>query len=375
MKATVFPGVEAETMRAAVAWDDAGALGVETCGVPVPAAGEVLVRIAACGICHTDLGAAKKRLNTPLPRILGHEGAGVVEAVGPGVISLQPGDHVILSYLWCGVCALCRAGHPYYCTHARSLNFGGEGTSQKSVTCCDTVVGIGFFGQSSFAGFALANQRNAVKIDPATPWEIAAAVGCGVQTGAGTVLNVLNPRAGQNIAIFGAGTVGLAAVMAAKIAGCRHIIAIDIHPSRLELAAAVGATDVIVSTGDIAGKVRDITANKLDFAIDTTGVPEIVTAMVDALAPLGRAACVAAPNFGAPYHFNSTQFLTKGLALFGVVQGQSIASEFLIKLLDYWNAGRLPLEKIIRMFDFEDVGTALLSLENAEVVKPVLMMR
>ena len=375
MSDTALPDMKAETMRAAVAWDDARALRVETCGVPVPGAGEVLVRIAACGICHTDLGAAKKRLNTPLPRILGHEGAGVVEAVGPGVGALQPGDHVILSYLWCGACETCLAGHPYYCMQARSLNFGGEGTSQKGVACREGTVGIGFFGQSSFAHFALATERNAVKIDPATPWEIAAAAGCGVQTGAGTVLNVLKPLAGQNIAIFGAGTVGLAAVMAAKIAGCRHIVAIDVHQSRLDLAAAVGATGLVVSTGNVAADVRAVAGNRLDFAIDTTGVPEIVAAMVDALAPLGRAACVAAPNFGAPYHFNSTQLLVKGITLVGVLQGQSIASEFLVRLLDYWKAGQLPIDRIINTFDFEDIGSALRSLENGAIVKPVLLMR
>ena len=216
---------------------------------------EIQVKIEAAGICHTDEAAQMQQLPVPLPAVLGHEGAGVVEAVGSAVTEFKPGDHVALSYASCGSCGPCVAGRPYACENMVGLNFMGvmpDGTRRHTL---DGVRLGSFFSQSSFATRAVVKARNAVKVDRDLDLGLVAPFGCGVQTGAGIVLNSLKPEFGSSIAVFGCGTVGMSAIMAARIAGCRNIVAVGGNPRSLELALEVGATHAINrrETEDIPG--------------------------------------------------------------------------------------------------------------------------
>src|SRR5262245_31404181 len=204
-------------IRAAVATAKSEPFAIEALEIDDPRDDEVLVRMVGVGICHTDLIVRDQYYPTPLPAVLGHEGAGVVERVGARVTKVQPGDHVVLSYLSCGTCPNCQRGQMFYCPQLFALNFGGGRLDgSKALRRRDSAISSHFFGQSSFATRAIANQRNAVKVSPDAPLHLLGPLGCGIQTGAGAVMNSLNPRAGSSIAVFGAGAVGTSAIMAAR---------------------------------------------------------------------------------------------------------------------------------------------------------------
>src|SRR3954466_13651735 len=207
---------------------------------------EVLVKVAAAGICHTDLIVRDQWYPVPLPAVLGHEGAGVVEHVGTNVAKVAAGDRVGVSFHSCGACPKCTTGRPMYCDDFFARNFGAtrpDGTTALSRG--DQSIHSHFFGQSSFATYAVATERNVVKLPEDVPLEVAAPFGCGIQTGAGAILNVMRPPAGASVAVFGTGTVGLAAIMAAAVAGATTIIGIDLNAARLELARELGATHTV----------------------------------------------------------------------------------------------------------------------------------
>src|ERR1700753_1613163 len=253
---------------------------------------EVLVKIAACGVCHTDLSLRDQLFPSPLPIVLGHEGAGVVEAVG---------DRVTLTYTSCGHCRNCLSGVPAHCYEHAERNFGSQrpdGTT--AITLDGERVASHFFGQSSFATHAVAVERTVLAIDDDVPFELVAPFGCGVQTGAGTVLNVFRPQAGTSIAVFGAGCVGMSAVMAARVAGCTRVIAVDLVRSRLDLALELGATDAL-NAGQTRAvpAIQELTGGGAEFSMDATGVPTVLRQAVDCTRPLGTTAIVGSPAPGS----------------------------------------------------------------------------
>jgi aryl-alcohol dehydrogenase len=218
---------ENRIIKAAIVRETGGAMSIEDVMIGQPADDEVLVRIVASGICHTDLSVRDQLLPMPLPAVLGHEGSGVVEAVGRSVTNVAPGDHVVMSYAYCGSCDLCHSGHPAHCENVLPQCFGGsraDGTTGIT-DATGTPVHDHFFAQSSFAQYSLANMRNVVKVPKDLPLDLLAPLGCGLQTGAGAVLQALKVRPGSSFVAFGLGAVGLAAVMAAKIAGATKVIA------------------------------------------------------------------------------------------------------------------------------------------------------
>lgn len=235
------------TTRAAVVESGGAPFTLTAVELAEPGPHEVLVRVVATGLCHTDLGAASGGLPFPLPGVLGHEGAGVVEEVGSAVTGVVPGDHVVLSFTSCGDCRNCRGGHPAYCATWLPLNLiGGRRADGSSTISRDgEPLGGHFFGQSSFAERALVDERSLVKVDPDVPLESIAPLGCGVQTGVGAVWNVLKPRLGDTIVVLGAGAVGLSAVMAAALTPATRIIAVDRVAERLSLAEELGATHTV----------------------------------------------------------------------------------------------------------------------------------
>ncbi|XHR27936.1 MAG: NAD(P)-dependent alcohol dehydrogenase [Chthoniobacteraceae bacterium] len=353
------------TIQAALARDpgSARAFRMEPVGLDAPRPGELLVRIAACGICHTDIGFAGSS-SGGLPQILGHEGAGVVEQTGARVRGLRPGDHVVLSYQSCGRCAACRRGSPAHCARFWELNFDGERLDGSNAY--HGARGH-FFGQSSFATYALATPRNTVKVPKTLPLELLAPLGCGFQTGAGTILNSLRVRRGSSVAIFGAGSVGLAAVMAARIARAGVIIAVDLRPARLRLARELGATHALLSNGRLAGALRKIVPGGVDYALEITGEPGVFDVAIETLAPGGALANIAVPGADASR-------LQPGQRMVEIIQGDAVPQVFIPKMIRYYQAGRFPIDRLIRVYPFSEINRAFADSESGRAIKAVLRM-
>jgi aryl-alcohol dehydrogenase len=336
---------------------------------------EVLVRNIASGICHTDLICRDQLYPVPLPAVLGHEGAGIIEAVGTGVTNFAIGDRVAMSYDSCGTCPTCSRALEFYCHEFFEYNFAASRPADgSSVLSRDgATVNAHFFGQSSFATESVARERNIVKLDDTIPFEIAAPFGCGIQTGAGSVLNVMRPPAGSSIAVFGAGAVGLSAVMAAKIAGCTTIIAVDIRSSRLEAALDVGATHVVDSLKtDPVEAIRALTGAGVAFSLEATGVPAALRAAVDCLAPAGVCGVTGAPAFGTEVSLDVNAILAGGRVVRGIVEGESVPTEFFPQLIEHWREGRFPVDQLMTYYDFDQIDQAAKDAEAGLVIKPVL---
>lgn len=360
-------------IQAAVSRDARRPPELETLEIEEPRAGEVLVRMVATGICHTDINV-HERDRTPKPVVLGHEGAGIVERIGPDVTRLVPGDRVILSANFCGECPSCRVNAHSYCYELMPRNFGGrrmDGSTPLSQE--GTPINARFFGQSSFATYSLADERSAVKAPEDLPLELLGPLACGVMTGAGSVINSLAVRPGQSIAIFGAGAVGLSAVMAARIVGATRIIALDIVPARLDLARELGATDVIdTSSGGAAQVIRQLTRHGVDFTFNTTRSAEIFAQAMESLAPRGVAGFVGAPV--GPWTPDLFQILSGGRTLRGIIGGDSSPGAFIPLLMEYYRQGRLPFDRLIRCYPFAEIDRAFSDCEHGTTIKAVLRM-
>jgi len=341
-----------------------------------PRADEVLVRIVGTGLCHTDLICRDQWYPVPLPAVLGHEGAGVVEAVGPAVTKVAPGDHVVLSFVACGQCAACREGAPAYCGRLYDLNFSGARADDTNALTEDGAPVHGhFFGQSSFATHALAYERNVVKVDPSAPLELLGPLGCGIQTGAGAVLKSLHPHAGSSIVVFGVGSVGLAAVMAAHVAGCTTIVAVDLKPSRLEAAQRVGATHTIDPsvTDNVVEAIHDLTGGGAQYSLETTASPKVFRQAVDCLAQRGVCGLIGAAALGTEASFDMNTILF-GRTIRGIIEGDSVPDLFIPKLVELILQGRFPLAEIVTQYKLGDINTAAEHSLDGTSIKPVLVM-
>jgi aryl-alcohol dehydrogenase len=368
MSATAITAAVVETAGA-----DFELAAVELAGLQ---ADEVRVRIAASGICHTDLLIRDGSFPTPMPVVLGHEGAGVVEEIGAAVTRVAVGDRVACSYASCGACATCATGRPFYCAEFFERNFlatRADGTTALSHD--GTPVHSHFFGQSSFATGAIVPERSVVAIPDDVPFEVIAPFGCGVQTGAGGVINVLRPRPGSSLAVFGAGGVGLSAVMAAVICGCGPIITVDVRPARLELAQELGATHVINANDvDPVLAIRELTGGGVEASLETSGVPGVLRQAVDVLGPDATCGLIGAPPLGTEEALDVNAVLSVGRCVRGIVEGHSVPEVFIPKLIEFWRAGRLPIERLVRAYDFDQINQAADDALDGKVVKPVLRM-
>jgi aryl-alcohol dehydrogenase len=350
---------------------------LESAELDAPRPDEVLVRIAAAGVCHTDIVAREGSFPFALPAVLGHEGAGVVEAVGSAVTKVKPGDRVALTFRSCGACDHCHSGDPAYCYTMPALNYiGMRPDGSKSIHKDGADISSNFFGQSSFATHALAYERNVVKLPEDIPFEIAAPLGCGVQTGAGSVMIALDAAKGSSILILGGGAVGLSAVMGAAIQGCGAIIVLEPHAARRALAMELGATHAIdpAASPDLAAAVRAILPLGVDYAFDTTGRPETLTATMACLAPKGVFGIVGIPPAGTPMPGDLSTVLTFGQTVRGIIEGDSDPDAFLPTLIEHWRAGRLPLEKLVKTFAFAEINAAIAAQHHGDCVKVVLTL-
>lgn len=362
-------------IRAAVVREKSGAFMVEQLSLQEPRDEEVLVRIHGVGVCHTDLVCRDQFFPVPLPCVFGHEGSGIVEKVGAAVTKVQPGDSVVLSFSSCRRCASCLEGKPGYCHELYQQNFlgtrrdGSCGLSQDG-----TAIHGHFFGQSSFATHALALERNTVKVEADVPLWLLGPLGCGVQTGAGAVLNALRPRAGSSIAVFGAGTVGLSAVMAARLCGCTPIIVVDPLPARRELARELGATHVIDPRAESPVEaIRTITGSGALFSLECTGLPAVVRQAVDSLTLTGVCGVMGVSPLGTEISLDLNGILF-GRALRGIIEGDSVPDEFIPRLCRLFQEGRFPFDRLVTPFAFEDIQEAVEASERGSVVKAVLKL-
>lgn len=360
-------------IRAAVVKEQSGPFLLEELETDVLRDNEILVRIAGAGICHTDLICRDQVYPVPLPCVFGHEGSGVVEQTGSAVNKVAPGDHVVLSFRSCGLCEACIKGDLTHCINIFPCNFSGardDGTT--TLKGKSGPVHGSFFSQSSFANYAISTETNTVKVRDDIPIELLGPLGCGIQTGAGAVMNTLKPEAASSIVIFGCGSVGLAAVMAAQVVGCTTIIAVDPLQQRLELARHLGATHTIdPKQMDAVEQVQEITGAGAQYSLECTGLPAVLRQAVDALSVTGVCGLVGAapPGTECTFDMNSIMF---GRTVRGIIEGDSNPDIFIPQLIELYRQGRFPIDKLVTFYPLDQIDQAIKDMESGKVVKPVL---
>lgn len=364
-------------IEAAVAHSPDQDFEIEQLELDDPRADEVRVRIKAVGICHTDLLAKSQVLPIALPAVFGHEGAGIVDAVGEDIEGIVVGDHVALSFRSCGVCRNCKKPRPSHCAKLAVLNFIGsrpDGTTALSLE--GERVSSHFFGQSAFASHVITSKDNLILIDNKVPFEIAAPLGCGGQTGIGAVMNTLDVRAGDSALIIGTGSVGLYAVMAAKLVGCSSIIACDTLASRRDMAGELGATALIDPT---LGNLKDQVLNKMpggvDVVIDTTGRPDVLEEAVFCLGMGGQLAMIGVPNSSeVQMPGKAIEFFNRGASISTVLEGDANPQTIIPMILQKFSEGVLPIDRIVKTYPFREINQAISDQHSGCCIKPVLLM-
>ncbi|PZG56092.1 alcohol dehydrogenase [Spongiactinospora gelatinilytica] len=364
-------------VRAAVVARPGGAFVIESLDMEAPRHDEVLVRITASGMCRTDLHIRDQTYPVPLPVVAGHEGVGVVEEVGSAISSFRPGQRVILSYPRCDQCAACLAARPQYCAHGFALSFGGSrrdgSTALRDPRSAGPVHGH-IFQQSSFASHALTWPSNLVPVPDGVPLEAMAPLACGMQTGAGAVVNVLRPAPGSSLLIVGCGSVGFAALMIAARLGLSHLIVVDPDPGRLRLARELGATCALdPRDGAVYDQIADICPDGVSYAIDTSASPDAISGAVAALAMDGTLVLLGAPPTGTTASVDLNTILN-GRTIRGVIQGDAVPQLFIPSLIELHRRGLFPMDRIVTYYDFDQINQAAADMESGSTIKPVLRM-
>ena len=362
--------------QAAIIEEQGGQFVLDKVEVEAPRVGEVLVKISSAGMCHTDLTVRDQYYPTPIPVVLGHEGAGIIEKVGPGVTDLSVGDRVVLSFSYCGKCNNCLSGEQAYCPDLFALNFGGRRLDGSTpITRNGEDVNAMFFGQSSFSTYSIVRQQNCVKVAEDAPLDLLGPLGCGIQTGAGAILNVLKAEPGSSVAIFGVGSVGLSAVMAAKLSGVLKIIAVDLNADRLKKARELGATHTINGGEKNAlEEIQALTGGGVDYAVDTTAIPGVLRTAVDSVHVRGTCAVVGGAPLGTEFNLDMNNMLF-GRKVVGLVEGSSIPQIFIPRLIEFHKAGLFPFDELVTNYDFDNINEAVRDTETTgKAIKAVLKM-
>jgi aryl-alcohol dehydrogenase len=363
-------------VTAAVVRERSGPFVIDTLELTDPRPDEVLVRVAASGMCATDLHGRDGYYDTPYPCVFGHEGAGVVEAVGNDVSTVAVGDHVIMSFPWCGTCANCRRDMHSHCQKSFAWKFSGTRPDGSTLLRKNGAPVYGaYFQQSSFSSHTIANERFVVKVRRDAPLDLIGPFACSGQTGAGAVFNSMKPKPGDSFAVFGVGAVGLSGLMAAKVAGCDPIIAVDIHDRRLALARELGATHTINHTGrrDVVAEIRKITGEGVRFSLETSAQPAVFREAVEVLMPAGTCVLLGSARSGTEVTFDMA-FLQFGRVVHGVIQGESHPQEFIPHLVDLLVQGKMPVDRMITFYDIADINRAAQDSASGATIKPVVRM-
>ncbi len=341
-----------------------------------PREDEVLVRVVATGVCHTDIAMRDQVFPVPQPIVLGHEGAGIVAQVGRAVRKVKVGDSVVMTYHSCGHCPSCYSARRSYCHDFFGCNFGGTRADGSTALTSDTEpVHSHFFGQSSFATHALCNQTNVIPVTPDVPLELLGPLACGIQTGAGAVMNALPVRNGNSLAVFGTGSVGLSAVMGAVLCGATTIIAVDLNEERLALALELGATHALNPNDvDVPAVVRRLLPVGVNFSLETTGSPRVIRTAIDILAPLGVCGLLGASPVSAELTLNIAHLMTAGRSVRGIIEGDSVPESFIPTLIELYRQGRFPFDRLVRFYPFEKLNEAIQDSESGRAIKAIVRM-
>lgn len=358
---------------AAVLYEPGGSFQLKTVTLDDLRADELLIRVQASGICHTDIAA--QGLLT-MPAVLGHEGMGIVEQTGSGVDGIKAGDRVIASYGFCNTCPGCYEGKPFICDKSVPTNFGGTRIDGSHTTKLDgSEITASFFQQSSFASHSITSVRNVVRVENNMDSQLLAPLGCGIMTGAGAILNTLKVATMDSLVVFGTGTVGLSAIMAARLAGAAPIIAVDINRERLDLALELGATHALdANETELSGRVSEICPRGARFSLETSGVDQALDDAIECLGMGGVCGMVTVPHYGEKYPFTPFGVFVKAAALQGIFFGSAVPNKFLPQIIEFYQAGRFPYDQLIRSYDFADINQAFADTQSGEVIKPVLLM-
>lgn len=340
-----------------------------------PRDGEILVEIAAAGLCHSDLSVVNGDRPRQLPLVMGHESAGIVRAVGPDVERFEPGDHVISVFVpSCGHCGPCRSGRPALCEPGAAANNTGMLIGGGSRLSRDGETLYHMTGVSCFAEYAVVSQNSLVKIDSSIPLDIAALMGCAVLTGAGAVFNTGDVCPGCSTAVVGLGGVGLSAVMAARVAGAEKIVAVDILPEKLELAKQLGATHTIDSSKEGAlEELRDLTAGGVDTAMDFTGNVNALRFAYDATRRGGATVTAGLPNPKAMLQIPAVGLTGEERTLKGSYLGSGVPSRDIPRFLALHAQGRLPVERLMtEKIRLEDINEGFDRLHEGKAIRQVI---
>ena len=353
-----------------------GPFTIESISVAAPREHEVRVKMVAVGMCHTDL-VARDGFPIPMPIVLGHEGSGIVESVGAKVAGIKPGDHVVLSFNSCDTCPSCAETKPAYCYNFLANNFSGVRPDDGSTPLSQdgVVVHGNFFGQSSFGSYAIAHERNAVVIDKSLPLEIMGPLGCGIQTGAGSVVLSLGLKAGQSLAIFGGGAVGLAGLLGARAIGAGTVIVVEPNEGRRKLALELGATHVIdpKAEADVLGKIKELSGGGVTHAFDTTGIPAVIGTAVETMLPNGMLGLVAVPPPDATLPANMMSMLMRGVGVKYITEGDAAPKTFIPQMVAWYKEGKFPFDRLITKFKFSEINEAAHASEKGGAIKPVMV--
>jgi len=366
---------ERRRARAAVQYGYGERLVVETVDIDPPAPGEVRVKMAATGVCHSDLHALSGVHRYPLPCVLGHEGAGVVDEVGDGVTHVLPGDHVVLSWLpYCGECRMCATGRPALCENVAWAEAGtmADGTVRISR---EGVPIHHFTGQSFFSEFAVVPAQTAIPVDKSLSLVELSILGCAVMTGFGAVVNTAQLRAGQTVTVVGCGGVGLNVVQSAALAGARSIIAVDTVVGALDLARDMGATHTVhaINGVDVVAAIADVTGGGTDHVFEAVGSPRTIELAVQLTARGGQTTLIGMAPEGAIAHFDPLTLLMDERKIVGSWYGSIRPTVDFPVLLDLYEQGKLRISPLIRRITLDEINDAFELLEAGGSARSVVV--
>jgi S-(hydroxymethyl)glutathione dehydrogenase/alcohol dehydrogenase len=360
-------------VKAAVLYNFGEALKIDSLKLRAPAADEVVVKLAASGVCHSDLSVQQAKLPFPPPVVLGHEGAGIVEEVGKDVRHLKPGDHVVLSWVEnCGRCHYCIAGHAHLCdAMMASMMSGGELVFEKDGTHIARMAGV-----ASFAERSVVRGNAAIKIPDDVPLDRACLVGCGVMTGVGAVVNTAKVKPGDTVAVYGCGGVGLNVIQGAALSGAARIIAVDLSPAKLELAKTFGATDLVNGKdGNAPDQIRELTGGLgVDYAFEVIGIPSVITEAFMSLKRGGKVIVVGVTPLGQMVEIPGQMIALDEKSVVGSLYGSANMKRDMPRLIDLYQRKRLKLDELVsKRIKLDDVNAAFADMEKGAVARSVIV--
>ncbi|MEQ9010443.1 MAG: zinc-dependent alcohol dehydrogenase family protein [Algiphilus sp.] len=371
-------GAVLRSMGAEMPYAESLPLRVEPLQLEPPGPGELLVRVRAAGVCHSDLSVVNASRPRPVPMVLGHEAAGDIEAVGAGVTDFTVGDRVVFSFVpSCGRCSFCAEGRPVLCAPGAAANAAGTLLSgarrwrDAEGQACHHHLGV-----SAFAEYTVVSERSAVRIDPDLPAEVAALFGCAVMTGVGAAVNTASVRPGESVVIYGMGGVGLAALLGAVAAGAWPIVAVDPVAEKLALAQRLGASHVVQARDDDAlTQIREITGGGADYALETVGSEKVLEQAYFATARGGTTVTVGLPHPDRMLQIPAVSLVAEERSLRGSYMGSAVVSRDVPRFLALYRAGRLPVHELLtHRLALDDINLAFDRLARAEAVRQVILL-